>query len=71
MQGMNGVRGMSVTEKLNDILKEKNITTYKLSKLTGIKYELLRRVFAGKRKLSADEFVLILEKTGICFSELN
>lgn len=62
---------MSVTEKLNDILKEKNITIYKLSKLTGIKYELLRRVFARERKLSADEFVLILEKTGIYLSELN
>lgn len=62
---------MSVTEKLNDILREKNITIYKLSKLTGIKYELLRRVFARERKLSADEFVLILEKTGIYLSELN
>lgn len=46
-------------------MEVKGITIYRLSKLTGIKYELLRRIFKGKRKLTAEEFVLICNKTNI------
>ena len=50
---------------LKKALETKGITVYKAAKLTGIKYELLRRVFCGERKLSADELLLILEKCEI------
>ena len=52
-------------------LDKKNITIYELSKRTGIVYELLRRVFNGSRRLPAEEFVLILEKTGIKFEKVK
>ena len=57
--------------KLKQELEEKGITVYKAAKLTGMKYELLRRVFCGERKLSADEFLLILEKCGINFEKMK
>ncbi len=59
-----------VVQKLYNVMKEKKITMYRLSKLTGIKYELIRRLFCNQRMLSADEFVLILDKTGITFEEV-
>ncbi len=56
---------ISVINNLKNELEAKGITMYKAAKLTGIKYELLRRVFRGERKLSADEFLLVLEKCEI------
>ena len=56
---------ISAVNKLKRELEEKGITVYKAAKLTGIKYELLRRALRGKRKLSVEEFFLILEKCGI------
>lgn len=41
-------------------MNETGTTIYQLSKETGIKYELLRRSLCKKRKLSADEYVSIL-----------
>lgn len=58
-------------EKLKKVLELKGISIYKLSQLTGVKYELLRRTFNESRKLTADELVLILNKTGIEFSEIK
>lgn len=46
-------------------MEVKGITIYRLSKLTGMKYELLRRIFKGERKLTAEEFVLICDKIDI------
>lgn len=57
--------------KLKKEMQENDISIYKLSKLTGIKYELLRRVFVGQRKLSAEELLLILDKTNIEFSNIK
>lgn len=57
--------------KLKKEMQENDISIYKLSKLTGIKYELLRRVFVGRRKLSAEELLLILDKTNIEFSNIK
>lgn len=57
--------------KLKKEMQENDISIYKLSKLTGIKYELLRRVFVGQRKLSAEELLLILDKTSIEFSNIK
>lgn len=57
--------------KLKKEMQENDISIYKLSKLTGIKYELLRRVFVGQRKLSAEELLLILDKANIEFSNIK
>lgn len=60
-----------ICNNLKEALQKKGITLYRLAKLTGIRYELVRRVFCGERKLSADELALMLEKTGICFDEIK
>lgn len=52
---------VKATEKLQEILDRRGITLYKLAKLTGIRYELLRRSFHGKRRMSADEYLYIME----------
>ena len=57
--------------KIKEELNRRKISTYRLSKDIGIKYELLRRVFCGKRRLLADELLLILEKTGINFETIK
>ena len=57
--------------KLYARMKAEGITIYRLSKLTGIKYELLRRVFRGERKLTANELINILDKTKISFDEIK
>lgn len=56
--------------KLKAILKERNISIYQLSKLSGIKYELLRRSLNSQRKLSATEFITILLSAGIKYEEV-
>lgn len=56
--------------KLKAILKERNISIYQLSKLSGIKYELLRRSLNSQRKLSAIEFITILLSAGIKYEEV-
>lgn len=57
-------------EKLGAALKRRGITVYRLSKITGIKYELLRRSLAEERKLTAVELVEILKATGIGLEEI-
>ena len=47
-----------ITEKIYKAMEQQGMTTYKLAQLIGMKYELLRRVFHGKRKLTADELPL-------------
>ena len=60
-----------VEAKLYARMKASGITIYRLAKLTGMRYELLRRVFCGERKLTANELVNILDKTGISFDEVK
>ncbi len=62
---------VSAINNLKKELEAKGITVYKAAKLTGMKYELLRRVFCGERKLSANEFLLILEKCEIDFEKVK
>ena len=52
-------------------MEAKGITIYRLSKLTGMKYELLRRIFRGERKLTAEEFVLICNRTDIKMEDVK
>ena len=60
-----------VANKIKQEIEKKGITICSLSKELGMRYELLRRVFSGERKLTADEFLLILEKTGIRFEDIR
>lgn len=57
-------------EKLRAALKRRGITVYRLSKITGIKYELLRRSLTEERKLTAAELVEILKAAGIGLEEI-
>ena len=61
MKGMYNV----ITEKIYKAMEQQGMTTYKLAQLIGMKYELLRRVFHGKRKLTADELILIIKYVDI------
>ena len=60
-----------IERALKQQLDKKGISTYKLAKETGIKYELLRRVFKGARKLTADELVEILLVTDIDIKDIT
>ncbi len=55
---------------LKSELKKRNISVARLSRLTGIRYELLRRSFNAARELRADELVRILTCTGISYNEI-
>ena len=57
MKGMYNV----IAEKIYKAMEQQGMTTYKLAQLIGMKYELLRRVFRGERKLTADELLLIMK----------
>ena len=63
-----GVIGL--LEKLRAALKRREITVYRLSKITGIKYELLRRSLTEERKLTAEELVEVLKTAGIGLEEI-
>jgi hypothetical protein len=60
----------TVEAKLKTALQKHHISIYRLSKLSGIRYELLRRSFNSQRKLSASEFIKILSCTGIQYEEV-
>ena len=51
-------------------LKEKGITISHVSKVSKIKYELLRRSLNGKRVLTADELVSIIKSTDIKLDDI-
>lgn len=55
-------------EIVKQSMKEQGVSVYKLSKMLGMRYEILRRVFVNKRILSADEFLRILDVLGMDFS---
>ena len=57
--------------KLRDALQARGISIYRLHKMTGIRYELLRRSFSSKRDLRVGELILILEKSGIAFDQIQ
>ena len=49
----------------------KGITVYALAKRIDVRYELLRRVFAGKRNLTAVELIQILQVLEIDIEDLT
>ena len=62
---------MRVAERIKRELLEKGISVYGAAKVCGIQYELLRRTLNGKRKLSAEEFVLLLDRCNIDFEKVK
>lgn len=54
-----------------DRVKEVGITKIELSKRLGMNYEGLRRALAGKRKISADEFILFCAELGLSLSDFE
>ena len=70
MQKTKGGKNL-VANRIRGQMRKRGISIYRLAKLTGIRYELLRRVFCGERKLTADELVLILEKIDIKFDDVK
>ena len=62
---------MNIAERVKGELRAKGISIYAAAKRCGIKYELLRRTLSGKRKLSAEEFMLLLEKCDIDFEKMK
>lgn len=60
-----------VANKIKKEMDNRGVSIYRLSKDTGIKYELLRRVFCGERKLTADELVIILDKMGLNYETIK
>ena len=62
---------MNTKQKVLRELKNKGITLYRLSQMMNMRYELIRRTFNGNRTLTADELLLLLEKTGIDFEQIK
>ena len=60
-----------MADKLYIKMGERGITLYRLAQMTGIKYELVRRIFRANRKMLAEELVLIFDKTGIAFEDIK
>ena len=56
---------MKVYEVLNRKVIQKRISKTDLAKKVGIDYELVRRSLNGKRKISADEFVIWCNVLGL------
>lgn len=54
-----------------DRVKEIGITKIELSKRLGMNYEGLRRALVGKRKISADEFILFCSELGLSLSDFD
>ena len=52
---------IDVLKYINQAVEDKQTSIAELSNRTGIRYELLRRTLHGKRKMTANEFILILE----------
>ena len=60
-----------VEKKVKSVLERHHISMYRLSKITGIRYELIRRSLSFKRSLSANELVTILNCTNIPYEEVK
>lgn len=60
-----------ILQRLKKAMAIKGITVYALAKRIDIRYELLRRVFAGKRNLTAVELIQILQVLEISIEDLT
>ena len=56
---------MSVAEVLRKKVKDKGITYTYIAEKTGISVDSISKSFLGKRRLPAEEMVLICKATGI------
>ena len=60
---------MRAFEKLKQLIDDKGITYTFISNKTGIPVNTISRSLSGKRKLPADEMILICRATGIDLSD--
>ncbi len=52
---------MTVRERIRIIRQYKKISTYELSRLTGLGQSAISRMESGERKISVDDLILISE----------
>lgn len=57
-------------QRLKAAMAIRGITVYNLAKRIGLRYELMRRVFNGERKLTAVELLIILNAADLEIGEL-
>lgn len=62
---------MTVAEKLGRIIDKKGIKLTAISSETGISVKALSNTFAGKRKMTADEFISISKFVGVSLEEVR
>lgn len=62
---------MNVASKIKMLIENRGITYTFISSKTGIPVDAISRSFLGKRRLPADEMVLICNATGIDLNELQ
>lgn len=60
---------MKPYEKLKQIRTNKNITTYKLSELTGIPQSTISKMENGKRKIETESLQKLAEALGVSINE--
>lgn len=62
---------ISISKKLKEKIEFKGITLTSISRKTNIPVNTISRSLMGKRKLLADELILICKATGIELDELD
>lgn len=58
-------------ERLREELVKRGVSLHKVAKITGIRYELLRRTFNEGREMRARELILILERLAIRLEDIT
>lgn len=62
---------MAVAEKIKKLIDGKGVTYTFISEKTGIPIDAISRSMLGKRRLPADEMILICNAVGIDLKELQ
>lgn len=62
---------MSVAEKIKNLIDGKGVTYTFISEKTGIPIDAISRSMLGKRRLPADEMLMICNAVGIDLNELQ
>ena len=69
----NGCKGRWITMTIQDALKQKNMSIYRLAKLSGVPYATMNDICNGKAKLekcSAETIYRIARTLGVSMEEL-
>lgn len=62
---------MRTAEKLREIIESKGIKLTAIAGGTGISIKALSQMFMLKRKMTADEFILICQFVGVSMDEVR